>query len=149
MKKIYRKIQTVSLRLWISLNLLCWKEVRRRSIYLGKLFETNTKNNRRSANELYWERLQRGARARMMRTILDSNVNWQNENIFMLHFPIFGCDVEYITLNGVFSTCVKKWKMLSLTNRFVFQKLISHARVCVCVCGIPQLCAAVVHIERA
>lgn len=34
----------------------------------------------------------------MMRTIPGSNVNWQSENIFMLHFPIFGSDVEYTTL---------------------------------------------------
>lgn len=33
----------------------------------------------------------------MMRTILGSKVNWQSENVFVLHFPIFGSDVDYIT----------------------------------------------------
>lgn len=58
---------------------------------------------------------------KVMRTVLGSKVNWQKENNFMLHYP-FRQWLCVGNVRVVFSTCVEKWKMLSVANRFVIHK---------------------------
>lgn len=139
--KNYRKIQTFSLRLSEFLSIVFARRKSSSPICLSSqiIYKTCTKKKRRCYSQTV-EKDCNVMHTRMMRTVLGSKVNWQNENNFMLHFPIFGSDVEGNVEMGVQYVRQKVENVFALQIDSYF-KSSSHAR------GIPQLCTVVVHIE--